>query len=63
MGIGGLDKQFEIIFRRAFSSRLIPDKVLKNLGINHVRGIMLYGPAGTGKTLIARQIGKILNCE
>jgi vesicle-fusing ATPase len=63
MGIGGLDKQFEIVFRRAFSSRLIPDKVLKNLGINHVRGIMLYGPPGCGKTLIARQIGKILNCD
>jgi vesicle-fusing ATPase len=63
MGIGGLDKQFETIFRRAFSSRLIPNKVLKNLGINHVKGLMLYGPAGTGKTLIARQIGKILNCE
>lgn len=63
MGIGGLDKQFEIIFRRAFSSRLIPEKILKNLGINHIRGLMLYGPAGTGKTLIARQIGKILNCE
>ena len=27
MGIGGLDKQFEIIFRRAFSSRLIPEKI------------------------------------
>ena len=63
MGIGGLDKQFEIIFRRAFSSRLISDKILKNLGINHIRGLMLYGPAGTGKTLIARQIGKVLNCE
>lgn len=63
MGIGGLDRQFEIIFRRAFSSRLIPEKILKNLGINHIRGLMLYGPAGTGKTLIARQIGKILNCE
>lgn len=63
MGIGGLDKQFEIIFRRAFSSRLIPQKILKNLGVNHIRGLMLYGPAGTGKTLIARQIGKILNCE
>ncbi len=63
MGIGGLDKQFEVIFRRAFSSRLIPDKVLKNLGVNHVRGIILYGVAGCGKTLIARQIGKILNCE
>jgi vesicle-fusing ATPase len=63
MGVGGLNKQFEILFRRTFSSRLLPDKVLKNLGINHVRGIMLYGPPGCGKTLIARQIGKILNCE
>ncbi len=62
MGIGGLGRQFEIIFRRAFASRVIPDKIIKDLGINHVRGIMLYGPPGTGKTLIARQIGKILNC-
>lgn len=63
LGIGGLDKQFEAIFRRAFASRLVPEKVLKNLGIHHVRGILLYGPPGCGKTLIARQIGKILNCE
>lgn len=63
MGIGGLDKEFEVVFRRAFSSRLIPDKVLKDLGINHVRGLMLYGLPGCGKSLIARQIGKILNCE
>lgn len=63
MGIGGLDNQFEIMFRRTFSSRLLPDKMLKNLGINHVRGIILYGAPGCGKTLIARQIGKILNCE
>ncbi len=63
MGIGGLDKQFEVVFRRAFSSRLLPDKVLKNLGINHVRGLILYGLPGCGKTIIARQIGKILNCE
>lgn len=63
MGIGGLDKQFEVVFRRAFSSRLIPDKILKNLGVSHVKGLMLYGAPGCGKTLIARQIGKILNCE
>lgn len=63
IGIGGLDKQFQIIFRRAFSSRLLPKKLITDLGINHVRGIILHGPPGTGKTLIARQIGKILNCQ
>jgi ATP-dependent 26S proteasome regulatory subunit len=61
LGIGGLDKQFEVIFRRAFASRAIPTNICKDLGINHVRGILLYGPPGCGKTLIARQIGKILN--
>ena len=63
LGIGGLDDQFETIFRRAFSSRLIPNEVLKNLGINHVKGIILSGGPGTGKSLIARQVGKVLNCD
>jgi vesicle-fusing ATPase len=38
MGIGGLDKEFANIFRRAFASRLYPPKVLAKLGCNHVRG-------------------------
>eukprot|EP00871_Galdieria_phlegrea_P003614 jgi/Galph1/4253/GphlegSOOS_G2898.1 len=61
MGIGGLDKEFSDIFRRAFASRVFPPTVIKKLGIQHVKGMLLYGPPGTGKTLIARQIGKMLN--
>ena len=61
MGIGGLDKEFQDIFRRAFASRIFPASVVKKLGVNHVKGMLLHGPPGTGKTLIARQIGKMLN--
>lgn len=61
LGIGGLDKQFEAIFRRAFASRVFPPSVVQRLGVKHVKGLLLYGPPGTGKTLIARQLGKMLN--
>ena len=40
MGIGGLNTQFQTMFRRAFGSRLFPGLV-KQLGINHIRGILL----------------------
>ncbi|KAK0425424.1 hypothetical protein QR680_009192 [Steinernema hermaphroditum] len=63
MGIGGLDKEFSTIFRRAFASRLFPPEFIEQLGMKHVRGILLFGPPGTGKTLIARQIGKMLNAR
>eukprot|EP00768_Dysnectes_brevis_P001762 gnl/Dysnectes_brevis/1495_a1693_1697.p1 GENE.gnl/Dysnectes_brevis/1495_a1693_1697~~gnl/Dysnectes_brevis/1495_a1693_1697.p1 ORF type:complete len:741 (-),score=263.99 gnl/Dysnectes_brevis/1495_a1693_1697:120-2342(-) len=63
LGIGGLDTQFQEIFRRAFASRVFPPAVAKRLGLQHVRGILLFGPPGTGKTLMARQIGKMLNSK
>ena len=63
MGIGGLDREFSDIFRRAFASRIFPPGMAEKLGIQHVRGMLLYGPPGTGKTLIARQIGKMLNAR
>jgi vesicle-fusing ATPase len=63
LGIGGLDSEFNQIFRRAFSSRIWPAHIIKQMGINHVRGMLLYGPPGCGKTLIARQIGKALNAR
>jgi len=61
MGIGGLDKEFSDIFRRAFASRVFPAAVIKKMQVRHVKGMLLFGPPGTGKTLISRQIGKMLN--
>ncbi|KAG9000183.1 transport between ER and Golgi ATPase protein [Tulasnella sp. JGI-2019a] len=63
MGIGGLDSEFGVIFRRAFASRVFPPGLVDKLGIQHVKGIILFGPPGTGKTLMARQIGKMLNAK
>jgi len=63
LGIGGLDAEFNRIFRRAFASRIWPVHIIKQMGITHVRGMLLFGPPGCGKTLIARQIGKILNAR
>jgi hypothetical protein len=37
LGIGGLDNQFESIFRRAFASRVFPPSILERLGIHHVK--------------------------
>jgi vesicle-fusing ATPase len=63
LGIGGLDAEFNRIFRRAFASRIWPPHIIQQMGIAHVRGMLLYGPPGCGKTLIARQIGKALNAR
>lgn len=62
LGIGGLDDQFNDIIKRIFTTRIAKD-FTKDLDIKHVKGLVLYGPPGCGKTLVARKLSEIVNSK
>ena len=61
--VGGLDAQLGQIVRRAVGGRLYPPALTRSLGISPVRGMLLYGPPGCGKTLLAREIAAALQAR
>uniref|UniRef100_A0A1X7VB22 Vesicle-fusing ATPase n=1 Tax=Amphimedon queenslandica TaxID=400682 RepID=A0A1X7VB22_AMPQE len=63
LGVGGLKKEIEELYRRAFASRDVSPDLLAQLGITHIKGILLYGPPGAGKTLLARTVAHLLGSK
>ncbi len=61
--VGGSKKQLEAI-ANVLRPRGIDQKHLDEIGMTEFeRGIMLYGPAGTGKTLIARELSYLMGID
>ena len=75
--VGGLQTQIESIVRRVLDGRvylsedgeklgsqsLTEAQELESLGLTAVRGLLLYGPPGCGKTALAREISNALRAR
>jgi len=60
-GVGGLGSKSQRQLQRALLSRSLYEGSRQKLGMQHERGLLLYGAPGCGKSLIAGAIGKLLH--
>lgn len=75
--MGGLSTEIEAIVRRVLDGRALAQasdsqsdvarteemKMMLELGLHPVRGLLLYGPPGCGKTALAREISRLLTAR
>lgn len=61
-GLGGMDSILDTIYRRVLAPRMLNPTLQEEMQVKQIKGIILYGKSGTGKTAIAKLIGKKLNC-
>ena len=55
--VGGLEKEIQKI-REAVELPLLRPDLFENAGVSAPKGVLLYGPSGTGKTLLATTIAR-----
>ncbi len=60
IGVGGLDGSFLEDFRRTFATRLLPASVIREMGISNVKGLLLYGVPGCGKTRLSKSLSQLI---